>query len=209
MENPWKEVALDDYERHMSLSSVFQLQTLDAMMARQLYDHPVSSVCILGVAGGNGLRHVDPEKLERVYGVDINPDYLEACRERYPALAGCFRPVSADLTQREADLPRVDLVIADLFVEYVGYDAFVRAVCRMRPLWVSCVVQVDTGTEFVSRSPYLEKLSVLGAVHRTIDADVLTERMADAGYRLCLTESEGLPNGKRLRRVDYAAECRG
>ena len=208
MENPWRKVDLADYERHMSLSSVFQSQTLDAMMERQLYDWPVSSVCILGVAGGNGLRHVDPEKLEKVYGVDINPDYLDACRNRYPGLAGCFRPVLADLTRQEADLPRVDLVIADLFIEYVGYGAFVRAVLRMRPSRVSCIVQVDAGTEFVSRSPYLEKLSVLEAVHRTIDADTLTERMARAGYRLCKTESEELPNGKRLHRVDYAAECR-
>ena len=30
--NPWNEIKLDDYENHMSLDSVNQLQTMNAMM---------------------------------------------------------------------------------------------------------------------------------------------------------------------------------
>lgn len=58
MVNPWIEILLDDYENHMRLGSVMQLQTMNQMMKSQLEDYPVSSAMILGVAGGNGLEHV-------------------------------------------------------------------------------------------------------------------------------------------------------
>ena len=32
MNNPWEEVSLDDYENHMSLDSVKQLQTMNISM---------------------------------------------------------------------------------------------------------------------------------------------------------------------------------
>ena len=32
MKNPWEEISLDDYESHMSLDSVYQLQTMNAIM---------------------------------------------------------------------------------------------------------------------------------------------------------------------------------
>ena len=62
MVNPWIEILLDDYENHMRLGSVMQLQTMNQMMKSQLEDYPVSSAMILGVAGGNGLEHVQKSK---------------------------------------------------------------------------------------------------------------------------------------------------
>ena len=35
MNNPWEEIKLDDYEKHMSLDSVKQLQTINKMMKEQ------------------------------------------------------------------------------------------------------------------------------------------------------------------------------
>lgn len=34
--NPWNDISLDDYENHMSLSSVHQLQALNRIMKDQL-----------------------------------------------------------------------------------------------------------------------------------------------------------------------------
>ena len=39
MNNPWEEIKLDDYEKHMSLDSVKQLQTMNKMMKEQLEDY--------------------------------------------------------------------------------------------------------------------------------------------------------------------------
>ena len=52
MKNPWREVPLDQYERHMAEQKVYQLQELNRLMERQLNGYPVNSVAILGVAGG-------------------------------------------------------------------------------------------------------------------------------------------------------------
>ena len=58
MKNPWEEISLSDYENHMKLGSVMQLQAMNEMMKGQFNDYPVSSVIVLGVAGGNGLEHI-------------------------------------------------------------------------------------------------------------------------------------------------------
>ena len=84
MGNPWETVSLDDYENHMKLDSVRQLQTMNQLMADQFTRYPVRNAMVLGVAGGNGLEHVDPERLETVYAVDLNHEYMAACAPRYP-----------------------------------------------------------------------------------------------------------------------------
>ncbi|MBU5473931.1 hypothetical protein [Roseburia sp. MSJ-14] len=48
---------------------------MNQMMKGQLNQYEVQSAMILGIAGGNGLEHVDTEKLNKVYGVDINQEY--------------------------------------------------------------------------------------------------------------------------------------
>ncbi len=57
MNNPWEEISLDDYENHMSLDSVKQLQAMNKIMEEQFETYPVSTAMVLGVAGGNGLEH--------------------------------------------------------------------------------------------------------------------------------------------------------
>lgn len=55
MHNPWEEISLNDYENHMKLDSVMQLQVLNQMMKSQLCAYNISSVMILGIAGGNAI----------------------------------------------------------------------------------------------------------------------------------------------------------
>ena len=40
MTNPWEEISLDDYEKHMSLESVRQLQAMNAIMKEQFAAYP-------------------------------------------------------------------------------------------------------------------------------------------------------------------------
>ena len=136
MDNPWKSIDLSEYEKHMSYGSVLQLQAMNRMMADQLNRYPVSSAAVLGVAGGNGLEHADFARMD-VYGVDINPDYLAECARRFPRVC----PVQADVADGRVPLPRAEMVIANLFVEYVGCAAFARAALRMGARYVSCAIQ--------------------------------------------------------------------
>ena len=120
MRHPWEEIPLEDYEKHMKLNSVLQLQELNEMMKGQLGNYPVSRVMILGIAGGNGLEHIRRGQFEKVYGVDVNGAYLEAAASRYPNLKGLLECIRADLTEDPCRLPEADLVVADLLIEYIG-----------------------------------------------------------------------------------------
>ncbi len=93
MNNPWKDISLSDYESHMALDSVQQLQAMNQMMKGQLNQYDIQSAMILGIAGGNGLEHIDTEKLNKVYGVDINQEYLLITKKRYENLYLSWRRI--------------------------------------------------------------------------------------------------------------------
>lgn len=203
MNNPWEEIDLDAYENHMSLDSVFQLQTMYQMMKDQFYTYPIQSVMILGVAGGNGLKHIDKRVIKKVYGVDINKDYLDTCINRYPELHGVFDAIHADLTQETNKLPYVDLIVANLIIEYIGYECFQKTVKQISPKYVSCVIQINVGTTFVSNSPYLHIFDRLDEVHHQTEENALISAMEQINYKKVKQVDEDLPNGKKLIRIDF------
>ena len=207
MSNPWEDISLSDYENHMSLESVKQLQAMNSIMKNQFGDYPVRTATVLGIAGGNGLEHVSPDKFEKVYGVDINEEYLKAVKERYKDLAGILECLHIDLISECGKLPHSELVIANLLIEYIGYEAFQKAVKRIDPKYVSCVIQINTGdAQWVSDSPYLHAFDRLDEVHCQMEENALITSMKDTGYRIILNESDPLPNGKALQRIDFIKE---
>ena len=204
MSNPWEEISLDDYEKHMSLDSVRQLQALDSIMKEQFAAYPVETAAVLGIAGGNGLEHIDTDKYHKVYGVDINADYLRTVSQRYTQLLGVMACLRIDLINEAEKLPQTQLLIANLLIEYIGYRAFQRAVLQTAPEYVSCVIQINTDEEqWVSESPYLHAFDRLDEVHHQMEEAALTAAMNEIGYSLILQESYPLPNGKALVRLDF------
>lgn len=204
MSNPWEEISLDDYEKHMSLDSVRQLQAMNSIMQEQFNTYPAETAMVLGIAGGNGLEHVRPDKFRKVYGVDINADYLRAVSERYTHLSGVLECLHIDLVNEAEKLPRTQLLIANLLIEYIGYGAFQKAVLQTAPEYVSCVIQINTDEDqWVSESPYLHAFDRLDEVHRQMEEKALTAAMDEIGYTLILQESYPLPNGKALVRLDF------
>ena len=207
MPNPWEEISLDDYEKHMSLDSVRQLQALDSIMKEQFSAYPVETAAVLGVAGGNGLEHIDTDKFRTVYGVDINADYLSAVSQRFTQLSGVLECLHIDLINEAEKLPQAQLLIANLLIEYIGYGAFQRTVLQTAPEYVSCVIQINTDEEqWVSESPYLRAFDRLDEVHHQIEEKALTAAMEEIGYSLIFQESFSLPNGKALVRLDFKKE---
>lgn len=203
MGNPWKEIDLNDYENHMRLDSVLQLQTLSVMMKEQFYAYPVKSVMVLGIAGGNGLEHIDKQVFDTVYGVDINEAYLSACKNRYPELQGILHTICADLTQETIQLPHAELLVANLLIEYIGYECFQKAVAQIKPKYVSCIIQVNTDASFVSASPYLHVFDRLDEVHHQMEEKELVNALGEIGYHKETQLEKELPNGKKLVRIDF------
>ncbi len=203
MSNPWEKIKLSDYENHMSLDTVYQLQALSEMMREQFYTYDVKSIMILGIAGGNGLEHIDGTRISKVYGVDVNKNYLEECERRYPELKGIFEPIYVDLLSDDLLLPNAQMIVANLLVEYIGYERFQKVVQLVRPEYVSCIIQINTGESFVSDSPYLHAFDCLDEVHHQMEETELITCMKMIGYGTEQIIERELPNGKKFVRIDF------
>ena len=203
MNNPWEYINLSDYESHMSLESVCQLQALNQMMKDQLNRYEIQSAMILGIAGGNGLEHVDCKKLNKVYGVDINKEYLAETEKRYSNLSDVLECLCVDLINEPEKLPETNLVIANLLIEYIGYECFQKVIKFTKPQYVSCIIQINVDDSFVSDSPYLHAFDRLESVHHQMDEIELENYMKEIGYKKEYTEELLLPNGKKFVRMDF------
>lgn len=206
MANPWEEISLSDYENHMKLDSVMQLQTMNQMMKEQLGSYPVSTAMILGIAGGNGLEHIDVNKFKKVYGVDINEEYLETVQKRYSNISNILDCLQINLVEETDKLPPAELLIANLLIEYIGYDCFKKTVEQVRPAYVSCIIQINTDDGWVSDSPYIHAFDHLDSVHHQMEEKALTQTLTDIGYTLINQSESPLPNGKKMVQLDFACQ---
>ena len=203
MKNPWEEIPLTDYENHMKLGSVMQLQAMNEMMKGQFDAYPVTSVMIFGIAGGNGLEHIQKGKFKKVYGIDVNASYLKEVVQRYPELDGLLECLRIDLTDEADQLPKAEMVIANLLIEYIGYECFQKAIQHVKPKYVSCMIQINMQDHWVSDSPYLHVFDGLEQVHHQMEEHALENAMLEIDYHAIKTLEHLLPNGKKLVQMDF------
>lgn len=203
MNNPWKDILLDDYEKHMKLDSIKQLQAMNEMMKTQFEEYPANRVMILGIAGGNGLEHIQNNQFEKIYGVDINASYLQEVKNRFPNLNESLECLCIDLVKEYEQLPTADLVIANLLIEYIGYECFQKVIQQVKPKYVSCIIQINVEENWVSDSPYLQVFDRLDEVHHQMEEQLLEKKMNEIEYHKIKTYEYLLPNGKKLGQMDY------
>ena len=203
MANPWEEISLSDYENHMKLDSVMQLQTMNQMMRGQFNAYHVHSAMILGIAGGNGLEHIDMNKFKKVYGIDINEEYLKAVKERYSNISDILECIQLNLIEETDKLPKAELLIANLLIEYIGYDCFQKAVEQVQPKYVSGIIQINIEDSWVSDSPYIHVFDNLDRVHHQMEESSLIQILKGIGYKLIKQLENPLPNGKKLVQLDF------
>jgi len=203
--HPWLGIDLGVYETHMSDPRVGQLQLLHRITGQQLADHPARSLGVLGVAGGNGLDLVDPAITAAVYGYNINPDYLEACRAPFGHVLGDRLRLIETRIDHSVRIEPVDLLIANLVVEYIGLDEFVRFVAANAHSigTLSCVVQHNVSASFVSVTAQTASFDGLASVASDISADELCAALAEAGFTSIWSADHPLPDGKSLQRRDF------
>ena len=102
-QNPWERISLNDYENHMSLDSVNQLQTLNSIMKRQFETYPVESVIILGIAGGNGLFIIANLLIEYT-GYSA---FRKVVRQIEPEYVSCVIQINTDEDNWVSDSPYI------------------------------------------------------------------------------------------------------
>jgi SAM-dependent methyltransferase len=199
MSNPWLAVPLSDYEQHMSAVEVQQLDALSELFAEAMQVCRPLSVAILGIAGGNGLNQIDGRITARIVGLDVNPRYLEAVRERYSHLPG-LELHCIDLAEQCIDLQPVQLVHAALIFEHAGADCCLKnAISLVAPgghLSVVLQLPAETGQPVVA-SPF-PSIQSLQAGFSLISPARFEESLAVRGFRLIYPTTRPLPAGKRF-----------
>lgn len=201
--NPWLQIDADDYEKHMSHCSVSQLQKLSSITKQQLNDYNPGRVLILGVATGNGLEHINNNLTEVVYGIEINNNYIDICRDRYSSKIKSLNLINLDLNHDLFTKSKVDLIIANLILEYVPLNRIMKQLKAVEKdnTVISIVIQKNNDSSFVSQTG-VASLEILNDLHRDINQDNLKNYFLEKNYKVIKEATYKLPNGKELLRID-------
>jgi hypothetical protein len=197
MSNPWLSVPLSEYEQHMSSVEVQQLGALSDLFAETIGRCRPSSIAVLGIAGGNGLDHIDSNITARIIGLDLNPLYLEAVKQRYSHLPG-LELHCVDLSEKHVELEPVQLVHAALVFEHAGVDCCLEnAISMIAPGGnLSVVLQLPTESGETVGASQFSSIQNLKSHFSLISPEWLRQSLAGRGFRLIHQTTRALPAGK-------------
>ena len=206
-ENPWKTIPAEDYEAHMSHGSVLQLQKLNMIFKEQYTDYRPRILVVFGICTGNGLEHVDAALTKTVYGIDVNEEYLSLCRYRYSKDIVDLRLISMDCNKGYLEKLQADLIIANLFLEYVEISRFLSQIEKISHecTVISVVLQCNRGEAFVSDTG-IGSLKALDDCHRDIDAGEFKKELSRRGFSIIKESASLLPNNKEFLRLDFSKQ---
>lgn len=194
MSNPWLTAPLTEYEQHMSSMEVQQLGALSDLFAEAIGRCRPLSIAVLGIAGGNGLDHIDSNITARVVGLDVNPLYLEAVRQRYSHLPG-LELHCVDLSEQHLKLEPVQLVHAALVFEHAGVDCCLEnAISMIVPGGnLSVVLQLPSESGQTVSASQFSSIQNLKSHLSLISPAWLGESLAGRGFRLIHQTTHALP----------------
>jgi SAM-dependent methyltransferase len=198
--NPWLNIPYTDYERHMADPGVGQLKLLNEIIAGKVKQYEPKTVAVFGSCTGNGFEHF--RNTELLYAIDINPDYLEICRQRFNHYGSSLRCVAADIDGNELSITpgSVNLIICHLLLEYVDAKKALDKIGRiMSPGGtLNIVIQENRKEGFVSGTGIIS-LSPLSAFGKPVDEKLFIENHT---FRVVGIEEYELPNGKVFKSFD-------
>ena len=197
MPNPFLAVPLADYEGHMRSAAVQQFAPLSDLFAEALAFCRPASVAVLGIAGGNGLDRIDPDSIHRVVGVDINPAYLDAIRQRHPRVRG-LELLCVDLATQLVRLDPVELVHAALIFEHAGTALCLdNAISLVAPGGhLSAVLQLPSESEPPVSPTAFPSIQNLQSHFSLISPAWLAGTLEQRGFRLTHQAQRPLASGK-------------
>jgi SAM-dependent methyltransferase len=196
--SPWLSIPAEEYEGHMASPGVRQLQHLSRVFGGLLDEFSPESVAVLGVSGGNGLEHIDPGRVKRVVGVDINPAYLDLARSRHGARLPGLELVCGDIASCELPPASFDLVYAALVFEYLEPAAAVGRIADwLKPGGVAAaLLQLPSPAHGrVSETPYRSVRMLEPHIH-LVEPAHLRNLFAGRGFREIRCGTETLEGGK-------------
>ena len=195
--NPWNNIPLSDYEAHMSHSTVGQLKLLNGLTKKYLDLIKPTASMFLGIAGGNGLEHVDSNTNKKVIGIDINPDYLDTASKRYLEKIVSLRLIHLDITKNSNTVQRVDFIWAALILEYTGIESSLEFSRNNLLPGGHLVVTIQSNNNLPAISATgIESLKQADEIFKPVNPETLLTMTNQIGYILISKEENSLPNGK-------------
>ena len=207
MVNPWENLDLEIYQNYTK--SIKQYQKLNQIMKGQCKSYNFKSVAIWGAGDGNGLEYLSCKRFKNIYAIDINEEYLKECENKNSNLE-CLHTEKIDLSDTFVELPHVNMVIADLIIEFLGVDTFISQIKNQlinngkssKPLKIiSCVIENKKDT-FDSNSKYANELTGISNIWKSVDELGLIVKLAAINFDLDLKEVYTLGN-KEFIRLDF------
>jgi hypothetical protein len=193
----WNQVSLADYENHMKHDTVGQLQLLNILTQKYLSKYRPKNPLFLGIAGGNGLEHIDSASVHQVVGIDINEEYLHQTEIRFKDILPQLKLIKCNVDETTECVIKSDLIWAALFLEYVDLNNCIQFMLNnlSEKGLIIVTIQSNNGNGAISQSG-IEGVKVLSGQFKRIDREIVLNAMN--GYRLNLTweEENQLPNGK-------------
>lgn len=199
MSNPWLSIPLEDYEGHMTSAGVGQLTVLAELFRCVLDLYRPESVAVLGVAGGNGLEHIDLAVTKRIAGVDINLRYLDEIRRRFGALPG-LELHCCDLAERSCRFAPAALVHAALIFEHVGLGIALENALSLVEAGgrLSVVLQLPSKEEQGVAPTRYTSMQTLKQDFALVDTREFQRSLSWKGFKLVEQQTRSLPAGKAL-----------
>jgi hypothetical protein len=124
----------------MTLPEIAQARMLADQLAFAVAEHIPRSLALVGCAGEHGLETLVGGPVRRIVGVDINPHYIEATRNRFSKCFSQLELYAQDIENIRSRIAPVELIIAALVLEYVDTACAVASLKNLglrRKLWVA------------------------------------------------------------------------
>jgi 2-polyprenyl-3-methyl-5-hydroxy-6-metoxy-1,4-benzoquinol methylase len=204
MNNIWNSIPLEDYEQHMLHETVGQLQLLNHLTKMYLEATRPNTVLILGVAGGNGLEHIDKTITREVIGIDTNEKYLEETRMRYKELLPEIQLINVDLSDNEDEITKADLIWSALILEYINIEKCFQFISNNIKSNGHLVVtiQSNNGVQSVGRSG-IESVNSVEQLFRLVEPYDLLIVAEKFGFLKVFEEENFLPDKKSMKTYHF------
>src|SRR5688572_11090411 len=205
MDNVWNTIPLEDYELHMQHETVGQLHLLNDLTKKYLRKLSPDIVIFLGIAGGNGLEHIDNKVTSQVFGIDINQNYLDETKKRFKDQIPNLNLINIDISSRKTEkITKANVIWAALIFEYVETDTCFEFINNNIQIngYLIVTIQENNGVSSVSQTG-IETIKSAGKIFRLVSESDLLSVADKFGFCKIDFEENVLPNKKSLKTYTF------
>jgi len=202
MQNPWLNIPHFDYENHML--EVGQARVLNDLTKYCIEKYKPESFALLGCATGNGLEHINKDKTNTVYAIDINQEYLNETQKKFRNQINDLIILNKDIQNDELYIENVNLFFVALILEYVNplttLKKIIKSLSEEGILFI--VIQKSKQTTFVSKTKY-KSLETLADICNEVNENEIYNYVCQENIELLKREEIELTKNKSFITLEY------